>query len=76
MLRQFSDRKTRSTNKLDKRSCYEDIRCYICIKLWSKAIPCLCKGTNLFYIKVNTPDHNKAGQFEKLVYLDNCQRTY
>lgn len=37
------------------------------IKLWSKAIPCLCKGTNLFYIKVNTPDHNKAGQFEKLV---------
>lgn len=35
------------------------------IKFWSKAIPCLCKGTNLFYIKVNTPDHNKAGQFEK-----------
>lgn len=37
------------------------------IKFWSKATPCLCKGTNLFYIKVNTPDHNKAGQFEKLV---------
>lgn len=35
------------------------------IKFWSKATPCLCKGTNLFYIKVNTPDHNKAGQFEK-----------
>lgn len=43
------------------------------IKLLSKAIPCLCKGTNLFYIKVDTPDHNKAGQFEKLVYLDNFQ---
>lgn len=35
------------------------------IKLWSKAIPCLCKGTNLFYIKINTHGHNKAGQFEK-----------
>lgn len=46
------------------------------IKFWSKAIPCLCKGTNLFYIKVDTPDHNKAGQFEKLVFLDNFQRTY
>lgn len=46
------------------------------IRFWSKAIPCLCKGTNLFYIKVNTPDHNKAGQFEKLVFLDNFQRTY
>lgn len=35
------------------------------IKLWSKAIPCLCKGTILFYIKINTHGHNKAGQFEK-----------
>lgn len=47
------------------------------IKLWSKAIPCLCKGTNLFYIKINTHGHNKAGQFEKkTVYLEHFQRTY